>query len=276
MENTETKTNILQLPKMHEALDRLIKELGQYTKKATLLICEDGTDESDITSTKIGGSKFCTAAQGKKGSKKTENSIFTPLIQINLSDFPELGLKENSGIFQIFINFETQFKDPYLTKDTDGVEIKFIKDISTENIRELTVPDETEKLGPFIIKKEEFLSLPSAHSNCDLPKDHLFMKWNWDKVLESNERLWSVYNYAEGLYIEDKLISRVGGYAPWIEKDQTPVCPVCQNRMKFICAIGTEDTRIDIGDDGYLFAFVCDFTTKCGGIEEPVLVIQTY
>jgi hypothetical protein len=148
--------------------------------------------------------------------------------------------------------------------------------VSEDKAKKLTPEAKTYIAGPFKLKNEKFLSLPSARSKHCLPKEHLFMNWNWDKKMEDGGRLWSEYNYTEGLYIEDALISRIVGYAPWLTHDQSPVCPVCGSRMNFFAAVGTEDTGLDIDGDGYLMIFTCHNTNKCNGLSGPSLIIQCY
>ncbi len=269
--------NVLQLPKMDESLDRLIVELKEHKRQGELLINEPSDEETGVTSTKIGGINFYLPANKKWPENEETGAKLTPVVQINMQDFEDYNQKEKKGIFQLFIDFDYKLKDVVLTKNTIGIELRYLQDIAEKKARKIEIsPDEVSAASPSVIKRQKFLSLPSAKSQFDLPQSHLFMKWAWDKQAKDGERIWSKYNYTEGLYIEDELLSRFGGYAPWINKDQTPVCSVCGNRMDFLAAVGTEDTDFNFDEDGYIMIFACNFMSKCGSLNNPSVIIQTY
>jgi hypothetical protein len=262
---------------MHEELNRLMVELEGNAVKSTLLLCNECDEESSPVETKIGGLNYYLPTNKKWPVNEATEALMTPVLQLNLEDFPDFPQKEKKGIFQLFIDFDYKIKDVVITKNTAGVEFRYFPEPAENKSKKVEV--DTDKLyfaGPFEIEKKDFLSLPSVHSKYDLPEEHLFMKWKWDKELPSGERVWSIYNYTEGLYIEDSIVSRFGGYAPWLNFDQTPICPVCGNRMAFIAAVGTEDSNFDIGDEGYIMLFSCSYTTKCGSLTNPSVIIQTY
>ncbi len=276
-QNINNSAGELKLPDMHELLDRLMSELQSYSKKGSLLFIEESDEETPATETKIGGINFYLPTNKKWPTNEETGDLLTPVIQINFEDFKDFGQKEKKGIFQLFIDFDYKFKDIVLTKNSFGIEMRYIQDVSESKARKIEVdPEEVRAASPGRINKKEYLSLPSAKSKYDLPENHLFMKWNWDKATKNGERIWSIYNYTEGLYIEDELISRFGGYAPWIDKDQTPICSVCGNRMDFLTAVGTEDTDFDFDEEGYIMIFTCNYMSKCGGASNPCVIIQTY
>lgn len=275
--NNENENSSIALPKMHEALDRLMIDLKDDAKEATLLLCTEGEDDGSPISTKIGGHDFYFPSNKKWPENVETGNLLTPIIQINLEDFAEYSPKEKKGLLQIFLDFEQDIDDIVITKETKGVEIRYIADVSEDKARKIEVSDDLYFEGPFTINKKKYLSLPSAKSKYSLPEEHLFMKYKWDKVVsKEGERLWSVYNYTDNIYIEDQIISRIGGYAPWIDKDQTPICAKCGNRMSFFGAVGTEDTEFDFGGDGYVMIFHCSYMAKCGSLSNPSLIIQMY
>ena len=275
-ENSNNCANLV-LPQMHSEFDRLMVELNSHAKKATLLLCSDSDDESSPVETKIGGLNFYLPSNKKWPINEATQALMTPVIQINLEDFQEYSIKEKKGIFQFFMDFDQKIKDPVITKSTEGVEFRYIPEPAESKAKKVDLDtDELYYEGPFTLEKRDFLSLPSVRSKYDLPEEHLFMKWKWDKELPNGERVWSIYNYTEGLYIEDRIVSRFGGYAPWLNHDQTPICPTCGNRMEFLAAVGTEDTNFDLGDEGYIMLFACSYTTKCGSLNSPSVIIQTY
>jgi hypothetical protein len=50
--------------------------------------------------------------------------------------------------------------------------------------------------------------------------------------------------------------SKLGGKPTWIQMDQTPDCPKCENPMAFVLQLAS-DSRISYGDMGMLYSFVC-------------------
>ncbi len=51
---------------------------------------------------------------------------------------------------------------------------------------------------------------------------------------------------------------RVGGAPKWIQSDETPDCPGCEEPMTFLAQLDTDDrVGVQFGDDGRLYAFVC-------------------
>jgi hypothetical protein len=97
------------------------------------------------------------------------------------------------------------------------------------------------------------------------------------RVGDEKRRLWSVYSFTEGFYLEATLLSRVGGYPPWVQhEDDTPQCPVCGAWAEFVGAIGSHDTGLLWGDTGYWYIFACRQTPACRGLADPLMVLHTY
>jgi hypothetical protein len=97
------------------------------------------------------------------------------------------------------------------------------------------------------------------------------------RVGDGKRRLWSVYSFTEGFYLEGELVSRVGGYPPWVQhEDDTPRCPVCGAWAAFVGAIGSDDTGLMWGDSGYWYFFACRETPVCRGLADPMMVLHTY
>jgi hypothetical protein len=52
---------------------------------------------------------------------------------------------------------------------------------------------------------------------------------------------------------------QVGGYVPWIRPDRNPVCPICNQRSRFLAAIDSGQTMFGpIRFEGMLLGFWCD------------------
>jgi hypothetical protein len=97
------------------------------------------------------------------------------------------------------------------------------------------------------------------------------------RVGDGQQRLWSVYSFTEGLYLEAALLSRVGGYPPWVQhEDDTPRCPICGAWATFVGAVGSEETGLLWGDAGYWYIFACRATPACRGLADPLMVVHTY
>jgi len=52
---------------------------------------------------------------------------------------------------------------------------------------------------------------------------------------------------------------QVGGYAPWIQQDRNPVCPICSERTRFLVAIDSGPSMFGpLRFQGMLLGFWCD------------------
>jgi hypothetical protein len=69
--------------------------------------------------------------------------------------------------------------------------------------------------------------------------------------------------------------SRIGGFAPWIQGDDTPRCDVCGGSMRLLFCLA-EDAGLDLADCGSLFAFLCGRRQDCPGFARPRFVLQSH
>ncbi len=71
-------------------------------------------------------------------------------------------------------------------------------------------------------------------------------------------------------------LSQVGGYPNWVQdRDDTPCCPVCDQRAELVGAIGSDETNLVWGDTGYWYIFACKYTDKCPGLTQPLMASQS-
>ena len=197
--------------------------------------------------------------------------------QIDFADFRGNGAFANQGLFQFFYWWDCFALPP---QDEFGYACRWYPDFSAhrmQDVPQLDAPHQAAETAPSIVPFRvdiiPFLSMPAkCGQENPIPQNALN-----ELVSKEDGRLWAVYSFTKGLYLEDELISRIGGYPPWIQfRDDTPSCPVCGTRAEFVGAIGSDDTDLIWGDSGYWYFFACRATTECNGLAKPLVASQCY
>jgi uncharacterized protein YwqG len=265
----------LTLPILHPALERYRADLEKVAKPAWLLRCRK-VNAADGFETHFGGvTPFAPVSDGWPCCDRCGCKLHF-VWQVNFAHFE--GTFSERGLFQFFYCWRCNTVPP----DTSGFACRWYPDFDPQQVREkpqLSSPYEVNMapyhlpIGPCIVDVVPFLSVPGKFSKENpIPQDA-----QNEIVSKQDGRLWSVYSSTKGFYLEDEMVSRLGGFPPWVQfRDETPQCPVCGMRAEFVGAIGSEDTNLIWGDSGYWYFFACKVTAKCHGLAKPLMAFQCY
>lgn len=265
----------LTLPPLHPALEKYRADLEKVARPAWLLRCHKTEAVSRFETHVRGDTPFMPVEEGWPLCDKCGEPMAF-VWQIDLSDFHGVGTLVDRGLFQFFYCWDCFGLAPY---DEFGYTCRWYPDFDAQDVRnvpQLDAPYEGTsapgEAGPLRVEIEPFLSVPGKYClENPIPKEAL------NEMIGDEGRLWSIYSFTEGLYMEQEMISRVGGYPPWVQfEDDTPQCPVCGTYAEFVGAIGGHDTGLIWGDSGYWYFFACQATPECGGMARPLMVAQCY
>jgi uncharacterized protein YwqG len=265
----------LTLPPLHPALKGYRAALQAVAKPAWLLRCRE-TAAVLRWRTHIGGhTPFAPVEDGWPLCDRCGEPLAF-IWQIDFADFGGIGACADQGLFQFFYCWDC-FGWP---QDGFGCASRWYPDFDAQEMRHVAqleaprpVREGAWRVGPFGVERVPFLSVPGKFS----PENPIPESTQNERVSEEDGQLWAVYSFTAGLYLEDEMISRVGGYPPWVQfDDDTPTCPVCGAYATFVGAIGSEDTGLIWGDSGYWYFFACQATTDCGGLDKPQMALQCY
>lgn len=266
----------LELPFLDPAVDKYRAELQEVAKQAWLLKCRQVETVSRFQTHISGNMPFAPAQDGWPLCDACGEPLEF-VWQIDFADFRGIGTFASQGLFQFFYCWDCNALPPL---DEFGYACRWYPDFSAhqmQSVPQLEAPPQITEtaLGvkPLGVDIVPFLSVPSkAGPENPIPEDVL------DEIVsEDDGQLWAVYSFAEGLYLEGEMISRVGGYPPWVQfSDDTPMCPFCGAWAEFVAAIGSDDTGFIWGDSGYWYFFACRATAECRGLAEPLMAHQCY
>jgi uncharacterized protein YwqG len=266
----------LALPPLHPALEPYRAELQEAAKPAWLLRCHQAQTVSRVQ-THIGGTTpFAPVEDGWPSCGRCAEPLGF-VWQVDFADSHGIGAFADRGLFQFFYCWGCFAMPSY---DEFGWACRWYPDFDAQQMQsaaQLDAPygseDAAGRVGPFGVELVPFLSVPGKFSDENpIPRDA-----QNQMVSEEDGRLWAVYSFTEGFYLEDAMISRVGGYPPWVQfRDETPDCPVCGARAEFVAAIGSDETDLVWGDSGYWYFFACKATPQCHGLAKPLMAFQCY
>jgi uncharacterized protein YwqG len=196
--------------------------------------------------------------------------------QVDFADFAGVGTFATQGLFQFFYCWKCFATPP----DDSGYACRWYPDFEAQqalSVPQLDSPYKVNEaayhlpIGPCTVDVVPFLSVPGKFSS----ENPIPQEAQNEMVSEKEGRLWAVYSFTKEFYLESEMISRIGGYPPWVQcHDDTPVCSVCGNRAEFVGAIGSDDTDLIWGDSGYWYFFACKATTGCYGLAKPLMAHQ--
>jgi uncharacterized protein YwqG len=256
----------LSFPALHPALAPYRDALEGVVKPAWLVRCQ-AVDSVSRFVTHVGGTTpYVPLDDGWPlcdGCGRPLEFIW----QINFSEFQGHTFA-GQGLFQFFYCWDCFPLPP----DTDeGLACRWYSDIN-RSAAQAECPYQP-RYKPFQVSIEPFLSVPGKFS----PENPIPDDVQDEMVSPEDGRLWAVYSFTPEFYLEKELISRVGGYAPWVQfNDETPTCPACGNRAEFVAAIGSDDTDLLWGDSGYWYFFACKATPECQGLAAPLMASQCF
>lgn len=265
----------LALPPLHPALEPYRSALREIARPAWLLKC-DKVDTVSRFETHIGGATpFVPAKDGWPICDKCGKPL-TFVWQVDFADFAGIGSFTDRGLFQFFYCWDCFAWPP---SEQYGCVRRWYPDFAADRMQEVAqveAPRETiesrRTVEPCRVDRVPFLSVPAVSS----PENPIPREAQNQMVSDEDGRLWSVHSFTEGFYLERQLISRIGGYPPWIQyEDDTPDCPACGRRAEFIGAIGSEDTGLLWGDSGYWYFFACSATASCYGLARPLMTLHS-
>ncbi len=266
----------LTLPHLHPALELYRAALQEVMKPAWLLKCSEADTVSRFQ-THIGGiTPFAPVEDGWPMCDKCGKPLEF-IWQIDFADFKGIGAFASQGLFQFFYCWDCFAWPPH---EEYGYACRWYPDFSAHRMRNVAqidtppqIAESVRSFGPFCVDIVPFLSVPGKSS----PENPISKSAQNEMVSEEDGRLWAVYSFTEGFYLESELISRIGGYPPWIQyEDDTPHCPVCDARAEFVGAIGSADTGLIWGDSGYWYFFACQATAECYGLARPLMTLHCY
>jgi len=266
----------LALPPMHSALKKYRADLQEVMKPAWLLKCSKAESISRFQTHIGGNTPFVPVEDGWPVCDKCGKPLEF-IWQVDFADFGGVGTFVNQGLLQFFYCWDCFAWPPH---ETFGYACRWYPDFSTrrvQNIAQMEAPSQVAEsargVGPFRVDVVPFLSVPGKFC-----LENPIPKSAQNKIVSKEEgRLWAIYSFTKGFYLEDEMISRVGGYPPWVQfEDDTPRCPVCGAWAEFVGAIGSGDTGLIWGDSGYWYFFACRATAGCHGLARPLMVRQCY
>jgi uncharacterized protein YwqG len=264
----------LVLPPLHPALEKYREKLQAVAKPAWLLKCSKTDSVSRFQTHFLGTTPFAPVQDGWPVC----GACGKPLEfvgQIDFEAFRGIGAFAGRGLFQFFYCWKCF---PHPPKDNFGFASRWYPNFQAEGmlqVPQLDAPyppaDTAWRTGPLRVDIVPFLSVPGKFS----PENPISREAQNEMVSKEDGRLWSVYSSTKGFYLEGEMISRVGGYPPWVQfRDETPHCPVCNTRAEFVGAIGSDDTHLIWGDSGYWYFFACQATAACRGLASPMMAAQ--
>ena len=266
----------LALSPLHSALEKYRAELQEVVKPAWLLRCCKAETVSRFQTHISGNTPFVPVKDGWPLCDTCEKPLEF-VWQIDFADFRGIGTFASQGLFQFFYCWDCFALPP---QDEFGYVCRWYPDFKAQqmrNVAQLDAPYQTTETawgsGPFRVDIVPFLSVPGKFSQENpIPENA-----QNEMVSKEDGRLWAVYSFTKGFYLEGEMISRVGGYPPWVQfHDDTPNCPVCGTRTEFVGAIGSDDTDLIWGDSGYWYFFACKATAECYGLIRPLMASQCY
>ena len=266
----------LALPSLHPALEKYQAELQEIVKPAWLLKCHKTETISRFQTHISGNTPFAPVEDGWPLCDKCEKPLEF-VWQIDFADFNGIGTFASRGLFQFFYCWDCFALPP---QDEFDYACRWYPDFDAQqmqNVVQLDAPyqatDTAWGVEPLCVDIVPFLSVPGKFSQENpIPENA-----QNEMVSKEDGRLWAVYSFTEGFYLEGEMISRVGGYPPWVQfHDDTPNCPVCGARAEFVGAIGSDDTDLIWGDSGYWYFFACKATAECHGLASPLMASQCY
>jgi uncharacterized protein YwqG len=265
----------LSLPILHPALERYRADLEKVAKSAWLLKCRKVNAVARFETHFGGVTPFAPTNDGWPCCDKCGQKLHF-IWQVNFAEFENFFI--NKGLFQFFYCWRCNVVPPanygYACRWYPTFETSLTNDMPQLNSPyEINMAPYHLPIGPCAVDVVPFLSVPGKFSlENPIPK-----KAQNEIVSKKDGRLWSVYSFTRGLYLEHEMISRIGGFPPWVQfRDETPNCPVCGTRSEYFGAIGSDDTDLIWGDSGYWYFFICKATSKCYGMDRPLMAFQCY
>jgi len=261
------------LPVLHPALERYRADLEAVAKPAWLLRCHEVTAVSR-SKTQFGGvTPFAPIHHGWPRCDKCGEKLHF-VWQVNFADFD--GSFTRRGLFQFFYCWRCNAAP----LEGFGYSCRWYPEFEAQgagDIPQLDSPYEVNMasyhlpIGPCAVDVVPFLSVPSIVN----PENPIPQAAWYDQVGEKEGELWRVFSSTKEFYQEGEMMSRIGGYPPWIQyQDETPACPVCGKRAEFVGAIGSTGTNLIWGDSGYWYFFACRATPGCHGLDKPIMAHQ--
>jgi uncharacterized protein YwqG len=255
----------LTIPKLPANLEIYRKELEKLTKPAWLLKCSEENEPSTYHTHIKGFNPFVPEEKGWPCCSKCKRPLYF-VCQINFTDFLSQVVSFNKGLFQFFYCWDCM---PMPNNDF-GLETRWYPDfdlVTAQTVVQANCPhseDELEAYASLAFEFIPFLSLPSDRSK--------------ENPIPDDVKFQAKYNFINGLYLEDKMISRIGGYPPWFQpiSEQDYLCSVCGSLVEFVLAIGSDDTDIVWYDSGYWYFFACSLTSACGSLHKPLMDCHFY
>ena len=264
----------LSLPDLHPALARYQAKLQELAKPAWLLRCSKADDVSRLHTHVGGNTPYAPIRDGWPECDQCGEPL-TFVWQVDFADFQGAATFAEKGLFQFFYCWAC-FAMPV---EDNGYECRWYPDyhvVKAQGVSQMDAPYEIKDIFEAVAALETtivpFLSVPArSDPKCPISEEAQ------NEMVGEDGRLWSIYDFTKGFFIDNEMISRVGGYPPWFQdQDETPNCPICQERMVFVAAIGSDDTGLVWGDSGYWYFFACNVTKECDGLAKPSMALQCH
>jgi uncharacterized protein YwqG len=262
-------------PVLHPTLEKYRARIEKAMKPAWLLQCRKAGRGFRFASHLGGNTPFMPADSEWPECDGCEEPLQF-VWQIDFAQAGGEGAFVDLGLFQFFYCWDCF---PLVGEDL-GLTTRWYPDYDRRKARKVPQIDSPENEGgdhrrvvaPRVFRWVPFLSVPSVNAN-KLPVPERAMH----KVVGDNdERLFDVYASTEEFHLNDREYCQVGGYARWIQFDDTPNCQVCCKPCEFVAAIGSEGTGMLWGDSGYWYFFACRRTEACYGLDSPSMMSQCY
>jgi uncharacterized protein YwqG len=266
----------LELPPLHPVLEPFRPALEQSAKPAWLLKCHTIPSVSRYHTHIAGTTPFVPQYLDWPTCSQCAQPLEF-IWQVNFADFGGIGSFADQGLFQFFYCWQC-FP---LSSEGPGWACRWFADfdpLQAEDIPQALCPyahefGTVDRLGPYAVEIVPFLSFPAKFSN----ENPIPFDMQNEMVSKEDGCLWAVYSFTKGLYLEDQMLSRIGGYPPWVQfQEETLDCPTCGQRAEFVGAIGSDDTNLVWGDSGYWYFFACKATPACQGLSKPLMASQCY
>ncbi len=249
---------------MNEEITKLLKPLAKTSTKLNLKKV-DNFEDLPLIGTHFGGQPYAEAGDEYPVCPTCSNSL-TFIYQIDTRQ----GFHEKPKHIEFFTffycvkcfpwGFENDPKGQWIVRTYNQPdEIKFVKiQPYTKTLYEVQ---------PCIVNAEKITIFPDYEE-----LDNLSIEIS-NAVKEINiEDFWDEYDEAvEELGGFTSSASTIGGYPFWVQNADVFNCDICENRMKLLAQIDSEEeANLNWGDSGLIYLFFCEnhpaeikFTLQC-------------